>query len=172
MEFMIVAGLVVLFVGLLVLRSRSTSSQTVDLRTAGNAAAKPEPSALHQKHWIHGAADCEADTDPAIEVFRADRTSYILRQNKCLSYEAPFMYLLFNTTQGPLANPLVRDAIGYAIKREDVMAAAFFGRGRALNGMPVPESPWIAILLKASSESFVIEVGRSGSPLRLTAPAP
>ena len=54
--------------------------------------------------------------------------------------DGPFMYLLFNTTEGPLANPVVRDAVGYAIKREDVMAAAFFGRGRPLYGMPVPES--------------------------------
>jgi peptide/nickel transport system substrate-binding protein len=54
--------------------------------------------------------------------------------------DGPFMYLVFNTTDGPLANPKVRDAVGYAIKREDVMAAAFFGRGRPLNGMPVPES--------------------------------
>ena len=54
--------------------------------------------------------------------------------------DGPFMYLIFNVTEGPLADPKVRDAIGYAIKREDVMAAAFFGRGRPLNGMPVPES--------------------------------
>ena len=56
------------------------------------------------------------------------------------STDGPFMYLLFNVTQGPLADPKVRDAVGYAIKREDVMAAAFFGRGAPLNGMPVPES--------------------------------
>jgi peptide/nickel transport system substrate-binding protein len=54
--------------------------------------------------------------------------------------DGPFMYLLFNVTDGPLAEPKVRDAIGYAIKREDVMAAAFFGRGNPLNGMPVPAS--------------------------------
>lgn len=54
--------------------------------------------------------------------------------------DGPFMYLIFNVTDGPLSNPKVRDAVGYAIKREDVMAAAFFGRGRPLYGMPVPES--------------------------------
>ena len=54
--------------------------------------------------------------------------------------DGPFMYLIFNASEGPMANPMVRDAVGYAIKREDVMAAAFFGRGRPLNGMPVPES--------------------------------
>lgn len=95
MGVMIVVGLFGFLAGLLVLVSKSTSSETVDLRTAGSDATKPEPSPLHQKQWMHGAADCESDTDPAIDVFRADRTSYILRQNKCLSYEAPFIYLLF-----------------------------------------------------------------------------
>lgn len=54
--------------------------------------------------------------------------------------DGPFMYLIFNTERGPLADPKVRNAIGYAIKREDVMAAAFFGRGNPLNGMPIPSS--------------------------------
>ena len=58
-------------------------------------AASPElPAALQEKQWNHGSADCEANTDPAIEVFRYDQSSFILRQNKCLSYEAPFIYLL------------------------------------------------------------------------------
>ncbi len=53
----------------------------------------------------------------------------------------PFMFLMFNASKGgPLANPLVRNAIGFAIRREDVMAAAFFGRGDALRGMPIPAS--------------------------------
>lgn len=50
---------------------------------------------LQQKEWIHGAEDCELNEDPAIDVFRYDQSSYILRQNKCLSYEAPFIYVLF-----------------------------------------------------------------------------
>lgn len=50
--------------------------------------------ALRDKKWIHGSADCNLNEDPAIEVFRYDRSSYILRQNKCLSFEAPFIYVL------------------------------------------------------------------------------
>ena len=50
---------------------------------------------LHDKQWIHGSADCKSSEDPAIEVFRYDHSSYILRQNKCLSFEAPFLYVLF-----------------------------------------------------------------------------
>ena len=106
----IVAGLFVLLAGLFALLSKSKSAQTVDLRTTGGAPEKPAPSSLHQKQWIHGAANCDSDTDPAIEVFRFDRTSYILRQNKCLSYEAPFMYLLFGEDRTLLLDTCLRDA--------------------------------------------------------------
>ena len=53
--------------------------------------------------------------------------------------DGPFMYLLFNTTKGPFADAKVRQAVGYAIRREDVIAAAFFGRGNLLGSMPVPK---------------------------------
>lgn len=49
---------------------------------------------LQNKQWLHGSPDCESNNDPAIEVFQYDESSYILRQNKCLSYEAPFIYVL------------------------------------------------------------------------------
>jgi len=51
-------------------------------------------ASLQQKQWIHGSKDCKANEDPAIEVFQYDESSYVLRQNKCLSYEAPFIYVL------------------------------------------------------------------------------
>ena len=51
-------------------------------------------SLLGDKHWNHGSANCAANSDPAIEIYMFSPTSFILRQNKCLSYEAPFMYVL------------------------------------------------------------------------------
>lgn len=50
---------------------------------------------LSQKKWIHGAENCNTNTDPLIEVYQYDQTSYILRQNKCTTFEAPFIYVLF-----------------------------------------------------------------------------
>lgn len=44
--------------------------------------------------WQHGAATCASQTDPAIQVVRYDAQTWILRQNKCLNYEAPFLFLL------------------------------------------------------------------------------
>jgi glyoxylase-like metal-dependent hydrolase (beta-lactamase superfamily II) len=52
---------------------------------------------LNQKTWIHGAEDCSNNQDPAIDVFQFSESSYILRQNKCLNFEAPFIYVLFGT---------------------------------------------------------------------------
>jgi len=50
----------------------------------------------------------------------------------------PFHVVLFNTTRAPFNNPKVRQAIGYAVKREDIVAAAFAGQGKALVGFPTP----------------------------------
>src|SRR5688572_19408916 len=50
---------------------------------------------LSEKVWNRGAADCSSNRDPAIEVFQFDRDTYVLRQNKCVHFEAPFIYVLF-----------------------------------------------------------------------------
>lgn len=49
---------------------------------------------LENKKWIHGSIDCKKNDDPGIEVYQYNATSYILRQSKCLSFEAPFIYVL------------------------------------------------------------------------------
>ncbi len=59
-------------------------------------AAQADPlERLKQKAWSHGSENCEENRDPAIEIFRFDADTYILRQNKCLDFEAPFIYVLF-----------------------------------------------------------------------------
>ena len=56
---------------------------------------------------------------------------------------AAFMDVLFNGTRPPFNNPLVRRAVAHAIKREDIVKAAFFGRGAVLEGVPInPGSPY------------------------------
>ena len=52
--------------------------------------------------WIHGAADCRNNTDPMIQVFQLNRSTWILRQNKCIHYEAPFMYLFLGSKKALL----------------------------------------------------------------------
>lgn len=45
--------------------------------------------------WIHGSDPCSANTDPAFQIYRFDANTFILRENKCINYEGPFIYLLF-----------------------------------------------------------------------------
>ena len=44
--------------------------------------------------WIHGSEDCGDNGDPPVQVHRYTDSTWILRQNKCIHYEAPFIYLL------------------------------------------------------------------------------
>ena len=55
--------------------------------------AEPVVALGHVK-WIHGSPDCSKGIDPPIQVFQQNKSTWVLRQNKCLSFEAPFMYLL------------------------------------------------------------------------------
>lgn len=52
--------------------------------------------------WIHGAADCKNNTDPMIQVVQLNRSTWILRQNKCVNYEAPFIYLFLGSNKALL----------------------------------------------------------------------
>ena len=58
--------------------------------------------------------------------------------------EGPYMYLVFNGKAGPMADKRVRQAIAHAIKRDEVVKAAFFGRGAPLAGLPLEQaSPFV-----------------------------
>lgn len=48
-----------------------------------------------QVRWIHGSESAKHNTDPDIQVYAHDEHTVILRQNKAINYEAPFLYLLF-----------------------------------------------------------------------------
>lgn len=44
--------------------------------------------------WTAGAADCEANRPPPLQVHTWDRDTFILRQDPCVHFEANFLYLL------------------------------------------------------------------------------
>lgn len=52
--------------------------------------------------WIHGSADCRQNTDPPIQVVQLNPATWILRQNKCVNYEAPFLFLFLGDTKALL----------------------------------------------------------------------
>ncbi|MFI6849314.1 MBL fold metallo-hydrolase [Kitasatospora sp. NBC_00085] len=45
--------------------------------------------------WIHGSESAKHNTDPELQVHHYDEHTVILRQNKAVNYEAPFLFLLF-----------------------------------------------------------------------------
>jgi ABC-type transport system substrate-binding protein len=52
--------------------------------------------------------------------------------------DGPFMFIQFNGKAGPFGDPRVRRAVAHAIRREEVVKTAFFGRGAILEGLPIP----------------------------------
>ena len=52
--------------------------------------------------WIHGAANCNQDQNPPIQIHQYSKSVYILRQNKCLNFEGPFMYLILGENKALL----------------------------------------------------------------------
>ena len=75
--------------------------------TLSTAKTESQPNthkAMHEPviaktQWIHGSPNCEKNLDPAFDIYQHDSQSYILRQNKCLTFEAPFIYVLIGSTQ-------------------------------------------------------------------------
>lgn len=59
------------------------------------------------------------------------------------SADGPFMDILFNGSRGPFADARVRRAVAHAVRREEIVKAAFFGRGSVLEGVPIArDTPW------------------------------
>lgn len=54
--------------------------------------------------WAAGSADCEADPQPPIQVQRYEAQTFVLRQNPCATFEAPFLYLLVGTEKALLVD--------------------------------------------------------------------
>ena len=56
-------------------------------------------STITKAEWIHGSKNCDSNQDPIFDVYQHDSTSFIIRQNKCATFEAPFSYVLVGAKQ-------------------------------------------------------------------------
>jgi glyoxylase-like metal-dependent hydrolase (beta-lactamase superfamily II) len=91
---------------------------------------------------MHGSADCAQNAEPEIQVHAYNATTYILRQNKCRTFEAPFVYVLIGSDAalsldtGATDTPALRDAIKQRIGDRPLVAAHSHGHGdhRASDG--------------------------------------
>jgi peptide/nickel transport system substrate-binding protein len=66
-----------------------------------------------------------------------------------------FMYLVFNANEKPFDDPRVRRAVAYAIRRQEIVDAVFFGQGAPLEGLPIP--PNSPIYDKAQDHVFAYD---------------
>ena len=81
------------------------------------SAAEPATGSMDVK-WAEGAEDCSKSAQPPLQVHRYNEVTFILRENPCATYEAPFIYLLVGSTRAllidtgdvsdPQAMPLAR----------------------------------------------------------------
>jgi glyoxylase-like metal-dependent hydrolase (beta-lactamase superfamily II) len=55
-----------------------------------------------QVSWMHGASPCAQSRDPELQVHAYNASTYIIRQDKCRTFEAPFVYLLLGERQALL----------------------------------------------------------------------
>jgi glyoxylase-like metal-dependent hydrolase (beta-lactamase superfamily II) len=83
--------------------------------------------------WIHGSPDCVTNTDPPLQVHALDEGTYAIRQNKCLSYEAPFLYLLLGERRGVLLDTGAAPPPGKSLPVRDVVDR-LVARWQARNG--------------------------------------
>jgi glyoxylase-like metal-dependent hydrolase (beta-lactamase superfamily II) len=74
----------------------SASAHPID-RFACPADTSPCLPVTLPTNWINGSINCFSPgaQQPDLDVFSINNDTFILRENKCINYESPFMYLLF-----------------------------------------------------------------------------
>jgi glyoxylase-like metal-dependent hydrolase (beta-lactamase superfamily II) len=85
--------------------------------------------------WMHGSANCQTNTDPEVQVHAYNATVHIIRQNKCKTFEAPFIYVIEGSTTalvidtGATSTVTLRDTIRGLVGTKQVIAAHSHAHG-------------------------------------------
>lgn len=53
-------------------------------------------------HWYEGATNCSQNAQPPLQVHAYNQQTFILRENLCSTFEAPFLYLLIGSQRAML----------------------------------------------------------------------
>jgi len=81
-------------------------------------------------HWNEGSPHCATNPQPPLQVHQYNDRTYVIREDLCTTFEAPFMYLLVGTTKavlidtGDVADPNV-------VPLADTVVRLLPGEGRA-----------------------------------------
>jgi hydroxyacylglutathione hydrolase len=74
----------------------------VTLLISGLSASSQPANGSLDMHWSEGARDCKASPQPPLQVHAYNPQTFILRENLCATFEAPFMYLLVGSARALL----------------------------------------------------------------------
>ncbi len=96
------------------------------------------PEATTQQQLLEGGEIDLASTIPFdnVDTFKTNPDYTVYEEKSFFNYVG-----FFNTLRPPLDNPLVRQALSYAIPYQDIITIAFSGLGTQSRG-PVPEGVW------------------------------
>lgn len=92
--------------------------------------------------WMHGSQNCQQNTDPELQEHAYNATTIIFRQNKCRTFEAPFIYLLIGETSallldtGATNTATLRNAVRARIGQKPLLVAHTHGHGDHIAGDP------------------------------------
>lgn len=95
------------------------------------AAAAPAPAL--DAHWDPGAGDCSAAKHPPLETYRYDARTWIIREDLCSTWEAPFIYLLVGDREA-----LLIDTGDVADPKLMPLASTVLGLLPQKDGRPLP----------------------------------
>jgi hydroxyacylglutathione hydrolase len=85
--------------------------------------------------WMHGSQNCAENADPEVQIHAYNATTYIIRQNKCRTFEAPFIYVLIGTQSalaldtGATNTATLRDTIRGLIGSKPLLVAHTHAHG-------------------------------------------
>ena len=125
-------------------------------------------AATRQAGVASGAYQLLPDVDAA--------TAQTLRANKSVTLgetlDLAYTLVGMNVTQPPFDNPKVREALNYALDRDEIVAAAYFGEGEAGGGVSPALKDWAVPVSAypcfksdvAKAQTLLKEAGIAGKP--------
>jgi hydroxyacylglutathione hydrolase len=90
--------------------------------------------------WMHGSPSCSQNTDPEVQLHAYNGTTYIVRQNKCDTFEAPFVYLVLGNTgallfdSGATSSTALRQAVMPLVGSRSLLVAHSHAHGDHVAG--------------------------------------